>query len=205
MRRADVFVREQKKLDVPPSDFIIGAKKEGEEDGGDLDDDAQICSCHVRSSSLSCKTLLTRFSNAERPQGSYRSVHQGGSHRPGADQVQDQGWSGCVFLALVFHATGADSILLAGCGGCVPLVTNIYKAEMKKAGHATNNKCIASFARRSTRADSRSQPLRSLQDEPSRPLCRRQDQEASRLQHDHGRRWRRSQRSRMRDLQARRR
>lgn len=24
----------------------MGAKKEGEDDGGDLDDDAQICSCH---------------------------------------------------------------------------------------------------------------------------------------------------------------
>lgn len=41
------IVKKKKKLDVPPSDFIIGAKKEGEEDGGDLDDDAQICSCHV--------------------------------------------------------------------------------------------------------------------------------------------------------------
>jgi nitrite reductase (NAD(P)H) len=39
----------QKKLDVPPSDFIIGAKKGDDEDGGDLDDDAQICSCHVSS------------------------------------------------------------------------------------------------------------------------------------------------------------
>ena len=29
---------------------------------------------------------------------------------------------------------------IKGCGGCVPLVTSIFKAEMKKAGHATNNK-----------------------------------------------------------------
>ena len=28
----------------------------------------------------------------------------------------------------------------AGCGGCVPLVTAIFKAEMKKAGHAVSNK-----------------------------------------------------------------
>ena len=28
----------------------------------------------------------------------------------------------------------------AGCGGCVPMVTSIFKAEMKKAGHAINNK-----------------------------------------------------------------
>jgi hypothetical protein len=39
-------------LDVPPSQFIIGAKKEGDDDGGDLDDDAQVCSCHVRGSFL---------------------------------------------------------------------------------------------------------------------------------------------------------
>lgn len=28
----------------------------------------------------------------------------------------------------------------SGCGGCVPLVTAIFKSEMKKAGHALNNK-----------------------------------------------------------------
>lgn len=41
----------------------------------------------------------------------------------------------------------------AGCGGCVPLVTNIYKAEMKKAGHATNNKCVVLFRSTRTRAE----------------------------------------------------
>lgn len=41
------IIKKKKKLEVPPSDFIIGAKKEGDDDGGDLDDDAQICSCHV--------------------------------------------------------------------------------------------------------------------------------------------------------------
>lgn len=30
--------------------FIIGGKKEGDDDGGDLDDDAQVYSCHVRCS-----------------------------------------------------------------------------------------------------------------------------------------------------------
>jgi hypothetical protein len=38
----------QKSLEVPPSEFIIGAKKEGADNGDDLDDDTQICSCHVR-------------------------------------------------------------------------------------------------------------------------------------------------------------
>lgn len=40
------MVKNQKMLDVPPSQFILGASKEGEDDGGDLDDDTQICSCH---------------------------------------------------------------------------------------------------------------------------------------------------------------
>ncbi|KAH7310614.1 hypothetical protein B0I35DRAFT_481920 [Stachybotrys elegans] len=33
-------------IQKPPAEFIIGAKKEGEEEGDDLPDDAQICSCH---------------------------------------------------------------------------------------------------------------------------------------------------------------
>jgi nitrite reductase (NAD(P)H) len=41
-----VAIIKKKTLDVPPSQFIIGAKKEGDNDGGDLDDDAQVCSCH---------------------------------------------------------------------------------------------------------------------------------------------------------------
>ncbi|PWN25645.1 putative nitrite reductase [Jaminaea rosea] len=36
----------QKALEIPPSQLILGAKKEGEEEGDDLDDDAQVCSCH---------------------------------------------------------------------------------------------------------------------------------------------------------------
>lgn len=40
------MVRNKKALEVPPSQFIIGASKEGEDDGDDLDDDTQICSCH---------------------------------------------------------------------------------------------------------------------------------------------------------------
>ena len=43
------LIKKKKKLTMPPSEFIIGAKKEGEDDGGDLDDDAVICSCHVSS------------------------------------------------------------------------------------------------------------------------------------------------------------
>jgi nitrite reductase (NAD(P)H) len=40
------MVKNQKKLDVPPSQFILGASKEGDDGGDDLEDDTQICSCH---------------------------------------------------------------------------------------------------------------------------------------------------------------
>ncbi|KAI4191630.1 MAG: hypothetical protein LQ346_004692 [Caloplaca aetnensis] len=40
------MVKNQQVLDVSPSEFILGAQKEGEDDGGDLSNDTQICSCH---------------------------------------------------------------------------------------------------------------------------------------------------------------
>lgn len=40
------MVKNQKPLEVPPSQFILGASKEGEDDADDLTDDTQICSCH---------------------------------------------------------------------------------------------------------------------------------------------------------------
>ncbi|OAA56275.1 nitrite reductase [NAD(P)H] [Niveomyces insectorum RCEF 264] len=40
------IVRTRKKLDVPPSQYILGAQKDGEDDGSDLTDDTQVCSCH---------------------------------------------------------------------------------------------------------------------------------------------------------------
>ncbi|KAK0628838.1 nitrite reductase [Bombardia bombarda] len=40
------LVKNQKELDVPPSELILGAKKDGADEGDDLDDDTQICSCH---------------------------------------------------------------------------------------------------------------------------------------------------------------
>ncbi|KAI6581342.1 Nitrite reductase [NAD(P)H] [Pyricularia oryzae] len=40
------LVKNQKELETPPSELILGAKKEGGDDGDDLDDDTQICSCH---------------------------------------------------------------------------------------------------------------------------------------------------------------
>ncbi|KAB8337315.1 hypothetical protein FH972_021616 [Carpinus fangiana] len=38
------MVKNKKAIEVPPSEFIIGQK--GEDDGSDLPDDTQICSCH---------------------------------------------------------------------------------------------------------------------------------------------------------------
>ena len=40
------LVKNQKELDVPPSQLILGAQKEGEDEGDDLAHDTQICSCH---------------------------------------------------------------------------------------------------------------------------------------------------------------
>ena len=40
------MVKSQKQLEVPPSEFIIGASKEGDDDGSDLTNETQICSCH---------------------------------------------------------------------------------------------------------------------------------------------------------------
>ncbi len=39
------IVKKQKPLEIPPSEFIVGGQK-GEDDGSDLPNDAQICSCH---------------------------------------------------------------------------------------------------------------------------------------------------------------
>jgi nitrite reductase (NAD(P)H) len=40
------MIKKGKPLDIPPSQFILGAKGSGEDDTADLDDDTQICSCH---------------------------------------------------------------------------------------------------------------------------------------------------------------
>ena len=40
------MVKQQKALEVPPSEFIIGAQKSSEDDVEDLSDETQICSCH---------------------------------------------------------------------------------------------------------------------------------------------------------------
>ncbi|WWC68372.1 nitrite reductase [NAD(P)H], large subunit [Kwoniella pini CBS 10737] len=92
------ITKKKKNLDVPPSDFILGSKKSGQEDdGNDLDDDTVICSCH--------------------------NVTKGAIGNCIKNDITD--------LAIIKSKTKAGS----GCGGCVPLVTNVFKAEMKKSGH----------------------------------------------------------------------
>lgn len=99
------IIKKKKALDVPPSQFIVGSKG-AEDDGADLDDDAQICSCHN----------VTKAAVAQ-------CVKAGG----------------CDTIGDVKAKTKAGT----GCGGCMPLVTNIFNAEMKKAGKSvSNNICI---------------------------------------------------------------
>ncbi|KAI0353217.1 nitrite reductase [Trametes cingulata] len=102
------LVKKKKALDVPPSQFILGSRSGQDDSGADLDDDAQICSCHNVSKGRIVQCI-----------------------RDGAQSVAD-----------VKSKTKAGS----GCGGCVPLMTNIVKAELKKAGVAVNNNLCPHFA-----------------------------------------------------------
>ncbi|EPQ53160.1 nitrite reductase [Gloeophyllum trabeum ATCC 11539] len=83
-------------------------ERKGDDEGQDLDDDTQICSCHnvLKSTIAICI-------------------------RDGVDTLAD---------------LKAKTKVGTGCGGCMPLVTNIFKAEMKKAGHALNNHLCPHFA-----------------------------------------------------------
>ncbi|BGP40530.1 hypothetical protein JCM10449v2_004492 [Rhodotorula kratochvilovae] len=107
------IVKKKKKLDVPPSEFILGAKKADDDDGADLDDDTVVCSCHATT-----KGAIGQC-------------------------VKD----GMVDLAAIKCKTKAGT----GCGGCVPLITNIFKAEMKKAGNTVTNHLCSHF--KMSRAD----------------------------------------------------
>ncbi|KAL7410257.1 NADPH nitrite reductase [Mrakia frigida] len=102
------ITKKKKALDVDPATFIVGAKS-GEDDGADLDDDTQVCSCHN----------VTK--------GQIAACIKSG-------EAKD--------FAGVKKCTKAG----AGCGGCIPLVTNIFKAEMKKAGLSVSNNICSHFA-----------------------------------------------------------
>uniref|UniRef100_Q9UVH8 Nitrite reductase [NAD(P)H] n=1 Tax=Hebeloma cylindrosporum TaxID=76867 RepID=Q9UVH8_HEBCY len=103
------IVKKKKALDVPPSQFIIGAKKEGDDDGGDLDDDAQVCSCH----NVSKGDIVKRVKGGD-----------------------------CTTIGDLKKKTKVGT----GCGGCMPLVTNIFNAEMKRAGYVLNTNICPHFA-----------------------------------------------------------
>ncbi|THH10731.1 hypothetical protein EW146_g8277 [Bondarzewia mesenterica] len=107
------IVKKRKPLDRPPSQFIIGSKSGGDDDGADLDDDTQVCSCH--------------------------NVTKG--------QIGACVRSGCDTLNGIKTSTKAGT----GCGGCMPLITNIFKAEMKKSGNEVSAALCPHFDM--TRAD----------------------------------------------------
>lgn len=102
------MVKNQKMLDVPPSQFILGASKDGDDGGDDLDDDTQICSCH--------------------------NVTKGG-----VVNVVKNGT--CTSIGDVKSCTKAGT----GCGGCMPLVTSIFNAQMKAMGNEVKNHICAHF------------------------------------------------------------
>ncbi|EJF58500.1 nitrite reductase [Dichomitus squalens LYAD-421 SS1] len=102
------LVKKKKPLEIPPSQFILGSRSGREDAGDDLDEDAQICSCHNVSKGQIVQCI-----------------------KDGAQGIAD-----------VKTRTKAGS----GCGGCVPLMTNIVKAEMKKAGIAVSNNLCPHFA-----------------------------------------------------------
>ena len=70
----------QKKLEVPPSEFIVGSNRKGEDDGADLDDDAVVCSCHVSSPSQSINDVIDVYSRVRQERGK-RTYHEGSRNR----------------------------------------------------------------------------------------------------------------------------
>lgn len=101
------LVKKKKAIDVPPSQFIVGVGKKGEDDGADLDDDTQVCSCHnvTKGAIVACV-------------------------KEGISDMED---------------LKCKTKVGTGCGGCMPLVTNLFKSEMKKAGHAVSNNLCTHF------------------------------------------------------------
>lgn len=89
------LVKNQKELDVAPSELILGAKKDGEDDGGDLDDDTQICSCH----NVTKKDVVTVVKDGScKSLGEVKSCTKAGT-----------GCGGCMpLVTAIFNRTMAD-------------------------------------------------------------------------------------------------
>lgn len=122
--RMVAIVKKRKALDKAPSEFIVGNKAGGADDGGDLDDDAQVCSCHVRSLPARSRQSLTP---------GLQNVTKG--------QIGACVRGGCDSLNGVKSQTKAGT----GCGGCMPLITNIFKSEMKKGGKELSTALCSHF------------------------------------------------------------
>lgn len=118
------FILLQKALDVPPSQFIIGAKKEGAEGGDDLDDDTQVCSCHVRFSLLPTSAFaipvmcLSFLAPLTRHVCTLQNVSKG-------DIVQCVKGGTCSTIGDLKIKTKVGT----GCGGCMPLVSFPYTSS----------------------------------------------------------------------------
>ncbi|KAG8423773.1 Nitrite reductase [NAD(P)H] [Metarhizium acridum] len=89
------MVKTMKELDVPPSQFILGAKKDGDGDGDDdLPDDTQICSCHKRHQSRRRELRQGRIMQGP---GRRQVMHKGGHgvrrvHASRHDNLQQDQW-----------------------------------------------------------------------------------------------------------------
>lgn len=102
------ITKKRKPLDVPPAQFIVGSKS-GDDDGADLDDDTQVCSCHNVTKGQIGECIRSK---------------------------------GATTLADIKKQTKA----MAGCGGCTPLITGIFKSEMAKAGLQVSSNLCSHFA-----------------------------------------------------------
>lgn len=100
------LAKSEKPLPVPPGELLLGQRGGAL---GELDAEAQVCSCNNVSKAEICAA------------------------------IRDQG---VCDLATLKTCTKAGT----GCGGCVPLVTDIFKAELKAAGRAVNNHLCEHFA-----------------------------------------------------------
>ena len=115
------MAKTQKMLEVPPSQFILGSQKDGDENADELwvypfsicsglplsisrDDDIQICSCHNVTKS---------------------------------DLVSNVKSGTCKSIGEVKSCTKAGT----GCGGCMPLVQSIFKKTMLYMGQEVSNHC----------------------------------------------------------------
>ncbi|KAG6901833.1 hypothetical protein C0995_007404 [Termitomyces sp. Mi166 len=114
------IVKKKKALEVPPSQFIVGSQK-GDDDGGDLDDDAQVCSCH----NVMKGTIVQRIKD-----GSCLTIPD-----LKAKTKVGTGCGGCMPLIRVMTDLPVHV-----------QVTKIFNAEMKKAGQALNINLCPHFA-----------------------------------------------------------